>query len=206
MAFIDIFPPLSVDVLMQALFIFCMRITDVSIGTLRINVLVRGYRGLAGILSFVESILWLTATAQVITNLDSPINVIAFASGYAVGSMLGTSLTRWLAIGKSMMRIITATNSPQVADALRAKGFFVTVVNAEGRDGEVRIAFSVIPKKRQKHVLATVRDINPAAFVTFEDINTVSLSGGHTPFSTAIPGVRPNAHSPLRMLRNIMPR
>ncbi len=166
---------MTITLLLSALLIFLMRITDVSIGTLRIIMLVRGKRREAGLLGFFESLVWLLAAGQVLTNLDSPLKIIAYAGGYATGTMFGSTIERWLAMGKTLMRIVAPVNSPQVAEALRNAGFYVTVVNAAGRDGEVRIAFSVIPRKRIPEALKLVSEINPRAFVTFEETTMAEL-------------------------------
>lgn len=161
---------MTTAVILQALFIFALRLADVSIGTLRISMLVRGYTRAAGILSFVEAMLWLSATAQVIASLDAPVTFVAFAAGYAVGTMLGSTVERWLAVGKSLVRIVAPVHTPDIAAALRDHGFLVTAVNAEGRDGNVRLAFTVIPKRRRQALLDLVNKLNPKAFVTVEDI------------------------------------
>lgn len=156
----------------NALLIFVLRVADVSVGTLRVNVLVRGFRGLAVALSFVECLIWLSATARVITQLDNPFNVIAFAGGYATGTLVGCAINDWLALGKTLMRVVTPTNQPEVVSALRELGCTVTVMNAKGRDGEVSIAFSVIPKKRSRKILNAIQQVNPNVFVTFEEVRT----------------------------------
>ncbi len=160
--------PDTVSLLLSALLIFVLRIVDVSLGTLRIGFLVRGAKGLAGIFGFVESLIWLIAAAQVLSNLDSPLKFIAYAGGYAAGTMLGVTVERWLAIGETIMRVVMPVDSPPVEDALRENGFYVTVLNARGRDGDVRVAFSVLPRRKVPAVMKLVGEINPQAFVTFE--------------------------------------
>ncbi len=166
---------MTVSLLLSALVIFCLRILDVSIGTLRISMIIRGRRLLAGILSFVESLVWLVAAAQVLANLDSPIKFIAYAGGYAVGTMLGSTIEKWLSVGDVILRVVSPNKTPAIADMLRAKGFFVTVVNGEGRDGDVRISFSVIPRKQVRQILSIIKEKNPKAFVTFEETTPVNL-------------------------------
>ena len=97
--------------------------------------------------------------------------MVAYAGGYAAGTMLGASVERWIAMGKCMMRIVVPTNSPDVAYVLRERGYYATVLNAEGRDGGVRIVFSVIKRRYIKELLALVHEANPKAFVTFEEVS-----------------------------------
>lgn len=163
---------MTTTLVLNALLIFFLRIADVSVGTLRVNVLVRGFRGPAVALSFVEALIWLSATARVLTQLDNPFNIVAFAGGYATGTLVGCAINDWLALGKTLMRVVTPAGQADVVDALREAGCTVTAMNAKGRDGEVSIAFSVIPKKRSRKVLGIIQKANPGAFVTFEEVRT----------------------------------
>jgi len=157
----------------SALLIFALRITDVSIGTLRITFLVRGKRGVAGVLSFFESLIWLVAAAQVLSNLDSPLKFVAYAGGYATGTMLGVSVERWIAVGDVLMRIVTPVDAPSSEHVLRQAGYGVTVVNGQGMRGDVRILFVVLPRRRTEAVLGLVRQVTPDAYITLEPTSQV---------------------------------
>jgi len=158
-----------------ALLVFFMRVADVSLGAIRIVMLVRGRKWIAGILGFFESLVWVLAAGLVLTNLGSPLRIMAFAAGFAVGTVLGGTVEGWIAMGQSVLRVITPMNTPEVAPALRAAGFGVTVLNAEGRNGEVQLAFTVVPRRRNSEVLTIIHKHNPDAFVTLEDVSTPEL-------------------------------
>ena len=166
--------------LVGALVIVLLRIADVALGTLRIAMLVRGRRGLAGILSFAEALVWLLAAAQVLTNLDSPIQFVAYAGGYALGTVLGVSLERWIAIGDTLLRVVAPVDSERSATALRDAGFVVTELNARGRDGDMRVSLTVIPRRRMKDALRIVEEANPEAFVTFESTTPIRSAAAPT--------------------------
>jgi len=174
---------MSLELLLSAAVIFLLRIADVSIGTLRIGFLVRGRPGIAGGLSFLESLVWLTAAAQVLSNLDSPTKFIAYAGGYAAGTMLGVQIERWVAVGDVLMRIVAPFDSPSPTRALRDAGYMVTEMNAAGRDGQVSVSFAVLPRRRVGQALRLVQSVAPEAFVAFEGTNPVRLS--------AYPAARP---------------
>lgn len=160
--------PETLGLLAAAAGIFALRILDVSIGTLRIAYLVRGRRLLAGGLSFFESLIWLTAAAQVITSLDAPLKFVAYAAGYAAGTVLGVSIERWIAAGDTLLRVVTPVGSPPVEVPLRDAGFFVTSLNAQGRDGDVRVLFTVLARRKVPEALRIVRQVCPNAYVTLE--------------------------------------
>jgi uncharacterized protein YebE (UPF0316 family) len=165
-----------VNTWLVSLLILGLRICDVSIGTVRIVMLVRDRIFIAGALGFVQSLVWLYAAGIVLTSLDSPPRILAFALGFGIGSILGSLIERKLALGHSILRAVTPVGSPSVADELRDGGYGVTVVNAEGLDGDVRVAFTVVPRKRAPDVLERIRSINPNAFVTLESVKTPDLT------------------------------
>lgn len=163
------------ELFLGSLLIFALRIGDVSIASVRIVTLMRGRIWLAALLGFFESLFWVSAAAIVFSNLDHPVRIITFAAGFASGTLIGGFVERWLAMGTALIRVIAPVDSPPVAEAMRAAGFQVTVLNAEGRDGEVRLNFSVMPRRRAKEALALVGEINPDAFVTVEDIRIAEI-------------------------------
>ncbi|MGW8251731.1 MAG: DUF5698 domain-containing protein, partial [Anaerolineales bacterium] len=54
------------------LFIFGLRIIDISLYTMRLLMVTRGRKGLAALFAFFQSILFVTAIRAVLTNLDNP--------------------------------------------------------------------------------------------------------------------------------------
>lgn len=165
------------DTVLSALAIVGLRLVDVSLGTLRIMLLTRGSRWRSGIIGFFESLTWVTAASIVLRDLDDPVRMVAFAFGFAAGTVLGVSLERWLAIGTSVVHAVSPAETATAADALRAAGYRVTVLGGEGRDGEVRMAFTVVPRRRSRQVLDIVHRADPSAFVTIEDVRATPLRG-----------------------------
>jgi uncharacterized protein YebE (UPF0316 family) len=170
---------LSPHVLLVSLLIFILQATNITVGSLRVMMLVRGNRLAAGGLALLESFVWVYSAGQVINDLGNPLKVFAYVTGFATGTMLGVTVERWLALGKALLRIVAPVDSPELAHELRARGFYATVLNASGRDGDVRIIFSVVPRRQMRTVEEVVARINPRAFVTFEETRTMSLMRAH---------------------------
>jgi uncharacterized protein YebE (UPF0316 family) len=162
--------------LLAGLLIFGMRLLDVSAGTLRIVMLVRGKRRWAGILGFLESLIWVLAARQVLGNLDEPIKIVAYAGGFAAGTMLGSTIERWLAMGSVLVRVVAPVDSPHAYQAVREAGHPVTVLNGEGRDGPVRLWLCVTARRDVGQVLDLIARENPQAFVTVEEARLPDLS------------------------------
>jgi uncharacterized protein YebE (UPF0316 family) len=155
--------------------IFFLRLLDVGMATVRIVLLGKGRKGTATALGFVEALIWVIAVIRVLDGLDDPLRMIAFAAGFAAGTYLGALVEEWMALGQAMVRIIAPVASDPVAPALRKKGFGATMINGNGLEGDVRITFCVLPRKRVVEATGLIRQINPEAFVTVDSTTSVDL-------------------------------
>ena len=154
--------------------IFLARIMDVSIDTMRVIFISRGYKFLAAFCGFVEVLIWLVVITQIFRNLTNPIYYIAYAAGFATGNYVGMFIEEHLALGNVLIRVITRNELTALYDDLRDRGFGVTVISGQGLYGSVKILFSIIPRSELDEVVATIREVNPQAFYTIEDIRFVT--------------------------------
>lgn len=155
------------------LLIFLSRIMDQSIGTLRLIFVSKGLRRLAPLMGFFESIIWLLAVSQVLQHLNNPLSYIAYGGGFGAGNYIGIWLEEKLSIGNVLVRIVPRKDTTQLIARLREEGFGVTVVDAEGVKGKVKIVFTIIKRKRAPQVVALINQYNPNAFYTIEEIKAV---------------------------------
>ena len=156
------------------LFIFLARIADVSIGTLRIMFISKGFKYLAPIVGFFEILIWLLAIGQIFQNLTNPIYYIAYAGGFAVGTFVGIVIEGKLSIGTELIRIITQKEAPKLVYALKKEGYIVTSDDVDGRDGTVKIVYVVIDRHDLDDVIKAIKKYNPHAFYSIEDVKFVS--------------------------------
>ncbi|RPI03786.1 MAG: DUF2179 domain-containing protein [Calditrichaeota bacterium] len=154
--------------------IFCSRITDVSIGTMRIILLARGNRLYVPFLGFFEVLLWLIVMVNVVKSLDHPIYYIAYAGGFATGNYVGMLIENRLAMGVSLLRIITALEATELVTYMRKIGYVVTEIVGHGNRGEVRILLTIVKRREIAHLVEIIRQYNPSAFYTIEDVGYVS--------------------------------
>ena len=69
--------------------IFCARICDVTLGTIRVIFISKGVKYLAPLIGFFEVIIWLLAIGQVMNNLTNFVAYIAYGTGFASGTYIG---------------------------------------------------------------------------------------------------------------------
>ncbi|MCK7539177.1 MAG: DUF2179 domain-containing protein [Marinilabiliales bacterium] len=79
-----------------------------------------------------------------------------------------------LAIGHEMIRVITRKDATKLIEDLRAKGYGVTSVRAEGIEGEVAVIYIIARRSMIKEVLDDINLFNPRALYTVESIKYVN--------------------------------
>jgi uncharacterized protein YebE (UPF0316 family) len=176
------------------LLIFCARIFDVSLGTVRIIFVARGNKVISPLLGFFEVLIWLMAIGKIMQNLTNVAAYIAYAGGFAMGNFLGIVIEQKLAVGLLAIRVITSKDASSLILSLKKAGYGVTVVDAVGNTGKVNLLYSVIKRSKVKNVVEMIRQFNPRAFYSVEEVKHVHE--GIIPIPSAVPG---NIHS--RLLR-----
>lgn len=150
------------------LLIFSLRIFDVSLATSRMLLAVRGDRVLVPIIGFFESLIWIFAVGAAISSLNSPLHVLGYAGGFAMGNIVGLWFEEKMALGLSTIRIISRDGGVELAEALRDHGFGVTEFAGQGREGLVEVVYTVVRRRQVRQVLQVVGTWDPEAFVTVE--------------------------------------
>ena len=82
-----------------ALGIFALRVSDMTLDTLRLLFVVRGRKGISWVLGFFQSVIFVIAITSVLSHLDNPLNIIGYAAGFATGNVVGMWIEERLAIG-----------------------------------------------------------------------------------------------------------
>jgi len=157
--------------------IFASRIFDVTLGTIRIVFVSRRLKYLAPVIGFFEVIVWLLAINTIIANLNNVVGYLAYGLGFAFGNYIGICIEEKLAVGNAVLRIITHIDATGLIEELRDRGYPVTKVLAQGKQGDVSIIFMVIRRCDYSEVISILREFNPKAFYTLEDVRLVSKGG-----------------------------
>jgi uncharacterized protein YebE (UPF0316 family) len=155
------------------LLIFIARVADVSLGTVRVIFIARGMKYLAPIVGFFEILIWLLAIGQIMQNLSSPLCYIAYASGFAMGNYVGIWIAEKLSLGVVLIRVITNKDALELLEYLRSADYGVTSVDAHGSEGKVQVVFTIVPRREVAGVVNLIKQFNPKAFYTIEEVGFV---------------------------------
>lgn len=156
-------------------FIFGARVCDVSLDVVRILLLMRGRRGVAAAVGFVEVSIFVLALNQVLAGgLHDPLKVIAYASGFATGNLVGSAIENKMALGYLSVQVFP---EPDLADrfacALREAGYGVTCVEGHGRSGDRTILYLLLKRGDLQRVLDILNQLDSHVFFNVSDARDI---------------------------------
>ncbi len=157
------------------LFIFFARVTDVTLSTTRTLMLVRGHGYKAASIGFFEVIIYITALNRVVSGLDNPLKLLAYALGFSTGNIMGSFVEGKLAIGIATAQVITKCHD--LAETLRNRGYGVTVIEGKGKEGTREVLIISLPRKELPRLMDVVESCDESAFTMIMD--TKASKGGY---------------------------
>ncbi len=113
--------------------IFFVRILDVSLGTFRTIITVKGKSLYASLIGFVEVFVWFIIVREALnTDIDSIWIAISYSLGFATGTYIGSFISNKFIKSNFSFEVITSKH--ELVDLLRNKGYAVTEFNVKGKD------------------------------------------------------------------------
>lgn len=164
--------------ILECLLIFFARIIEVSMGTLRIILINKGYRKPGVVLAFFEVLMWIFVASQVIAGInEEPIKAIVYSFGFASGVYVGSRIENYLAFGKVLIQVITDTRMGTIiTDVMRADGLGVTTIKGTGKDAEKTVIMIYANRKGKDMIVKKIHEIDEHAMIV---TNEVSTMGGY---------------------------
>jgi uncharacterized protein YebE (UPF0316 family) len=157
----------------SALFIFGLRVVDISLYTVRILMVFRGRKAYAWIFGFFQALVYVIALRAVLADIGNWLNLIGYAAGFATGNVVGILIEERLAIGYTHLRIISSRRGAEISEKLRDTGYAVTEVSGRGKDGTVSIINCSVMRKKVDEVRQLVEQTDSQAMITAEDVRSV---------------------------------
>lgn len=163
----------------ELLLIFSARVIEVSIGTLRIILISKGYRKVGVIFAFFEVLIWVFVASRVIGGIsEAPLKGIIYSLGFASGVFVGSKLEAKLAFGRVLIQTITSIEIGSVmSTSLRSQGIGVTTIKAEGKDKEKTVLMIYANRKGKEDIINKIKAIDEHAMIISNDVTT--LEGGY---------------------------
>ena len=152
--------------------IFFARILDVSIGTIRTLIMVKGKTYITTILAFLEVFIWfIVAKEALVTGIDSILIPIFYSLGYAVGTLIGSIFVKKFINSIISIQIIIKKNKTRLINAIKKAGYAVSVVDLKNNKNGMLIC--EINSKYQNKLINLVKKYDNKAFITVNDTKYV---------------------------------
>ncbi len=162
------------NALLGALAIFAMRTLSITLATIRYLIMGRTKKLLVVVIAFIEALAFAITFGQVAQDLSNLWNLGAYCLGFASGTWVGMLIEEQMATGFATVDIISMGKSLPIAEAIRAAGFGATRSSGEGSSGTVGLVRAVVRRRDVPQILAIVQEVDPRAFVTVEEVRSVS--------------------------------
>lgn len=163
------------DLLFLCIKIFCVRIIDVSLATIRTIITVKGKKIYATIIGFLEVFIWFMIVKEALnTDIKSIWIAISYAGGYATGTFIGSSLADIFIKGTFSIQVITSTKNDKMIEEIRKKGYAVSVIDAKGKNNtEKYMLYIEINKKNLKDIKNLIEEEDEKAFIVVSETKLV---------------------------------
>ena len=165
------------EIFILCITIFFARILDVSLGTVRLIVIVRGRTFLGAMIAFVEVLIWfLMAREALNTGLNSIWIPIAFAGGFATGTLIGSTVAKKFIKGVIGVQVITNKLSHEMIDKIKAEGIGVSIIKLENIDGdphEKDMLYIQVSNYKLKKLKQIIKKIDKHAFIVVNETKYV---------------------------------
>ncbi|OHE38928.1 MAG: hypothetical protein A2013_00205 [Tenericutes bacterium GWE2_38_8] len=159
--------------------IFFSKIIEVTIGTMRVILISKGYRKPGTFLAIFEILLWVFIASRVIMGItETPMKGVVYSLGFAIGVYIGSLLENRVAVGKILIYVILNKESAlSVCQALRASGNGVTSIDAHGKDDDRTVLMIFANRKNKPVIIKVVESMDPKALIVSNEVSI--LNGGY---------------------------
>jgi len=160
------------ELVLAGLFVFAMRLTDMSLDTLRMLFVMRGRKLLSGLIGTIQATVFILAVSAVLSGPLNAFTVAGYALGFGTGVIVGMLAEERLALGYSYVRIYSL-HGKAIAAALRAAGHAVTEFTAHGKDGLLTVVNCVVARRDAPHVREIAEGVDTNAFITIDEARSL---------------------------------
>lgn len=169
--------PIQTQMILAGLFVFIMRLIDMSLDTFRLLLVMRGRKVLAGLIGMIQATVFILAVSAVLSGELNVWTVAGYALGFGCGVMFGMFVEERLAMGHAMLRVYSPASGRMIAETLRQAGYAVTEIAGRGHTGQITILNLVVLRRQIQEVRSLIDRVDTNAFITVDE--ATPLQRGH---------------------------
>lgn len=169
---------LSGDSVWVYIAVFFGKLAEVTLSSLRSQLIVKGQRLYGGLIAAVEYFFWFVIAANVLSNANF-LRLFLLVLAFALGQVIGSFIEERLALGLCTINAVfmDCEIALRVEEKLRASGYALTAFPALGRDGQKRVMLMVTVKRKQvNRIEKMIRSVAPLSVISVT--SAVQFRGG----------------------------
>ena len=152
------------------------RILDVSLGTIRTIIMVKGNSLKCAFIAFFEVFVWFIVAREALNTEHISLWIaISYSAGYATGTYIGSKLSNIFIKGNTTCQVITSKATKNNIKLLRDKGYALTILYFKNyyKGIKKKMLLIEINNTKIKELSKLIRKIDNNAFITFSETKTV---------------------------------
>lgn len=156
--------------------IFLARILDVSIGTVRTMLMVKGRTLIMSILAFLEVFIWfIIAREALVTEINSIFIPLSYSLGYATGTLIGSYVSNTFIKGIVGVQVVIEKGNKALLTAVRKHGYAVSVIDLkEDYLGNKRnMLYFQINRRNLKKLISLIKTYDKKAFIVVSETKEI---------------------------------
>ena len=125
------------DLFLMCLLVFFGRIIDVSLSVFRTLCNVKGKTIIAVVIGFIEALIWFVIIKDAMsTDSTSFLIALAYAGGYAMGTLIGGLLSKKLIKTNVNVQVVTSEGNKELIKMIRNAGYGLTSLTVYGKSSQ----------------------------------------------------------------------
>lgn len=156
--------------------IFFARILDVSLGTIRTILTIKGKRIPSSLMGFIEVFVWFVIVKEALNTTSNSLFVaISYAAGFASGTYIGGILSDTFIQENVGVQVITSKKDKTLIDYIRKQGYGVSVIDVNTHDKETSkyLLFIEINQKQLPKLKNLIKTLDEKAFIVVNETKFV---------------------------------
>lgn len=152
--------------LLLCLKIFFVRILDVSLGTFRTIITVKGKAFFASLIGFIEVLIWFIIVKEALnTSSNSFFVAFSYSMGFACGTYIGSIISRRLIHTNISIQIIT-NKADVLIGILKDNNYGISILDVYGKDFNLKKLLIIQTSDRNLNIIKKLTtDIDSKAFI-----------------------------------------
>lgn len=162
------------SIFLLCLKIFFARLIDVSLGTFRTIMTVKGRDIIASLIGLVEITVWFLVVKEALnTDSNSYFIVASYALGFSIGTYIGGRISKYFIKTNLEVQVVLSNKDKSIIEKIRNEGYGVTALEVNGVEKDKYMLYIQINGKSFDNLKHIVKKLDKEAFIVVKETKYV---------------------------------